>query len=81
MLQTADFPTQSSPPRGHSAPDKIQATRMLESFGIDPDNPEGMISTSAKLNLTMKENDDSPKQKAGKKKKKVSETEKRLMNR
>jgi hypothetical protein len=54
---------------------------LLESYGVDSDQPEGMISTSAKLNLTMKETNDSPKQKATKKKKKVSETEKRLMNR
>lgn len=54
---------------------------MVQLLGVDPDQPEGMIATSAKLNLNMKDSSDSPKQKGPKKKKKISETEKKLMNR
>jgi hypothetical protein len=54
---------------------------MMQTLGVNPDLPEGIMAVSAKNNLTLKETNDTQKQKVSKKKKKLSETEKRLMNR
>lgn len=70
----------SSPPRGHSAPDYRPGGRLQESFGLDHNQPEYLVNSSGKLNNpTLKEEarDNSPKK--GKKKKKMSETEKKLL--
>lgn len=67
-------------PRGHSAPDLRAGGRLQESFGLDPNHPEAVIISSGKLNnpnIKEEVRDTSPKK--GKKKKKMSETEKKLL--
>ncbi len=75
-----DYNRPSSPARGHSAPDLSYGGRLQESYGLDPNQPEGIISSSGKLNnpnIKVENRDNSPKK--GKKKKKMSETERKLM--